>query len=266
MRLRVIFVKLLTRVVERTGNLISHVQFFLYGLLPALLPPEELSGLTRTYYDRSYRALQKAFHPEAHKWTLEDWEADVVTRHLAMADTVVVLGAGLGRESLVLARQGHRVLGLDHNYEGLLIAGRRARSERLPVTFARADFLALPVLPATVDCIFMSGVMYSAIPGRTPRQTCVRHFRTALRQGGKAVLNFVKAHECQTETHRTIQTVNRWIQKLPGCNPAYQLGDFCSHSHFMHAFLDEAELRSELTEAGATILELNWDGGFAVIA
>ena len=96
---------------KRTASLVSHVQFFLYGFLPRLLPPEQLSELTPTYYGHSYRALQNEFHPKAHKLTLEDWEVDVVTRHLAMADTVVVLGAELGRESLVLARQGHRCWG-----------------------------------------------------------------------------------------------------------------------------------------------------------
>jgi hypothetical protein len=79
-------------------------------------------------------------------------------------------------------------------------------------------------------------------------------------------LNFLLSHEWQTKTHRVIHGINRWLQRLPGSNQSYQLGDFCSHGHFMHTFLDEAEIRSELTEAGATILELNWKEGFAVIA
>ncbi len=48
MRVRVVFIKLLTCVVERTTSLVSHVQFYLYGFLPTLLPPEQLSELIRT--------------------------------------------------------------------------------------------------------------------------------------------------------------------------------------------------------------------------
>jgi hypothetical protein len=53
-------------------------------------------------------------------------------------------------------------------------------------------------------------------------------------------------------TDRPAYTLNAWLAGLPGANPSYQAGDLVSHDHFLHAFLSEEELRSELTEAGAT--------------
>lgn len=265
MHVRTTAIILFTRLVEGAGHVVSQVQFFLYGILPALLPPDELTALTRTYYNRSYGGLEREFHADTYKWTLDNWETSVAAKHMASKGLVVVLGAGLGRESMALAEHGHRVLGLDNNYDGIHIATARASSSHLPVLFVQADFRQLPVGKGQADYVFVSGVMYSAIPGRRQRQECIRKFRSALRSGGKIVLNFLLSHERQDGSHRLIHACNRWLLKLPGSNQAYQLGDFCSHGHFMHAFLDEAEIRSELTEAGATILELNWDEGFAVI-
>ena len=53
---------------------------------------------------------------------------------------------------------------------------------------------------------------------------------------------------------------------LPGANQSYQLGDTCSQSHFLHAFVDEEEIQSELREAGATIEQLHWHEGCAVLS
>jgi ubiquinone/menaquinone biosynthesis C-methylase UbiE len=265
-RVRITVIVLLTRFVEGVGSLISQIQFLLYGALPALLPPDALSALIRTYYNRSYSGLDREFRADEYKWALDDWEEAVTARHMSVKGTVVVLGAGLGRESIALAQGGHRVLGLDNNHNGLHIAARQASLLNLPVTFAQADFQLLPIGEQKTDYVFLSSVMYSAIPGKPQRQECVRRFRSTLQRDGKIVLNFLLSHEWQTKTHRMIDGINRWLLKLPGSNQAYQLGDFCSHGHFMHAFLDEAEIRSELTEAGATILELNWNKGYAVLA
>lgn len=266
MRIRVTVIILLTRLVEFIGSLVSQIQFFLYGVLPVLLPPDELAALTRTYYNRSYGGLEREFRADAYKWTLDNWEAVVAAKHMVSKGLVVVLGAGLGRESIALAEHGHRVLGLDNNYDGLRIAAARGPSAHLPVLFVQADFRRLPVRKGGADYVLLSSVMYSAIPGRQQRQECVREFRSVLRSDGKIVLNFLLSHEWQAGSHRFIDACNRFLLKLPGSNQAYQLGDFCSHGHFMHTFLDEAEIRSELIEAGATILELNWSEGFVVIA
>ena len=61
---------------------------------------------------------------------------------MASRGIVVVLGAGLGRESIALAEHGRHVLGLDNNYDGLHIAPARASATQLPVIFC----------PGELDC------------------------------------------------------------------------------------------------------------------
>lgn len=66
MRLRITAITLLTRLVENVGRVVSQVQFFLYGILPVLFSPDELTALTRTYYNRSYGSLEREFRADAH--------------------------------------------------------------------------------------------------------------------------------------------------------------------------------------------------------
>lgn len=247
-------------------RVLAQIHMFLYGILPALLPPDRLGTLIRRFYDRSYEQAGSHIPLTAYSWSLEPWEERVVTQHLSLPATALILGSGLGRESLVLAQRGYRVLALDIARGGLLIGARRAASLNFPVTFVQADFLTLPVRTASVAYILLSGVMYSAVPGRARRQAWLRSLRQCLTPGGKLVLNFLIAREPETALSRTIQACTRLILRWPGSNRAYQNGDTCTNGHFMHTFRDEEELRTEIAEAGITLIELNWADGYAVLS
>jgi len=132
--------------------------------------------------------------------------------------------------------------------------------------FAQADFLAIPIGLARVDYVFMSGIMYSSILGRQQRQVWLRSLRTCMNEHGLVVLNFLVAREMEARTHRLIHRFNRWLTTLPGPISRINWGDTCSQSHFLHAFVDEEEVRLELRDAGATVDQLCWHEGFAVLS
>jgi hypothetical protein len=157
------------------------------------------------------------------KWTLESWEQDVLVRHKLTSGTILVLGAGVGRESIALAQRGFIVVGIDINRESLCVASQRAMAKGLQPLFVQADFLAIPIAPARVDYLFMSGIMYSSIPGRKQRQTWLRSLRTCMSQHGLVVLNFMIDRERETRTRQLSHRLNRWLTKLPGTNQSYQL-------------------------------------------
>ncbi len=255
-----------TKLVGALIRLLAQIHMLLDGILPALLPPERLGTLLRRYYDKSYEQAGTRIPLVAYSWSLEAWEERVLAQHLSRPDSILVLGAGLGRESLVLAQQGYRVLALDFARSGLLIGARRAASLHLPVIFVQADFLIPPVQAASVAYIFLSGVMYSGVPGRARRQEWLQSLRQCLMPGGKLVLNFVIAREPDTTLTRMIRRCTGAILSWPGTNQTYQDGDTCTNGHFMHVFRDEEELRAEVEESGATLVELNWPDGYAVLS
>ncbi|MDP3089773.1 MAG: class I SAM-dependent methyltransferase [Nitrospira sp.] len=266
MRLLAIIVTGCAKLVGTLAGWLAQIHMFLYGILPALLPPDQLSALIRRYYDRSYAEAGTRIPLTGYSWSLEAWEEQMLAQHLSRPDSILILGAGLGRESLVLAQRGYYALALDIARGGLLIGARRAASLNLPVTFVQADFLTPPVRAASVAYILLSGVMYSAVPGRTRRQEWLRSLRTCLAPGGKLVLNFVIAREPDTALTRIIRRCTGTILSWPGTNQTYQDGDTCTNGHFMHVFHDEEELRAEVAEAGATLVELNWPDGYAVLS
>jgi hypothetical protein len=251
---------------EKMTGLLFRVQQLLTGILPVLLSPKEMISLIRNHYDDSYQDVAASHSETCYKWTLESWEEDVIVRHKMTSGTILVLGAGVGRESVALAQRGFFVVGLDINRESLCVASQQSAVNGLRPLFAQADFLAIPIGLVRVNYVFMSGIMYSSIPGRQRRQAWLRSLRPCLREQGLIVLNFLIAREMETRMHRLIHRLNRWLTTLPGANQSYQLGDTCSQSHFLHAFVDEEEIRSELRDAGATVDHLSWHEGYAVVS
>ena len=80
-----------------------------------------------------------------------------------------------------------------------------------------------------------------------------------------AVVSFLIDQNRKSDPPRLSYRLSAWLAGLPGANHAYQLGDVFSSGHFLHAFVTEEELRSEIAETGAAIVQLNWDKQFAVL-
>ncbi len=240
-------------------------QQLLTGILPALVPPAELIRRVQAHYGHTYRDAVTFYPDHSPIWTLEPWERDVIARHMEQKGTVLVLGTGVGRESIELAGQGYSVVGLDVQFAGLRRAQERARTTGVRIALVQASFLALPTLPGRFDYVWLPSVMYSAIPGRRERQDWLRSLRPHLTVRGRAILSFMIVREPETAIHRFTHRLAHRLMKLPGANTSYQDWDTCAQGHFLHLFATETEIRSELQETDATITTLNWPEGYAVV-
>jgi SAM-dependent methyltransferase len=236
-----------------------------YGLLPALLLPQELISLVKRYYRERSGTLPSG-RPDipTEEQALDPWERKVLERYAISSGRMLVLGSGSGRESLRIAETGTWVVGVDA--ENVVRAASRARrSAGAKAVFVQADFMHPPFAPATFDYLLISNSMYSSVPGRLLRQHWLGGLRELLTDGGLLVISFIP------EWHRgfglkTICTgLSALLVKLPGANPDYQPGDEAFDGHFLHAFQSEDELRRELTGAGAVIRELNWADSYVVV-
>lgn len=258
-------VKRLANVAHWIGKIFEGASLFLTGMLPALLPPATLTKLIRSHYDHRYDDTYSHFASPSHEWPLEQWEEEVLARHHIVSGKILVLGTGVGRESIALAKRGLQVVGLDISRSALRMAAQVARTAGVPVTFVQADFLALPTHPAPFDYILLPSIMYSAIPSRSWRQTWLRQLTNLLSPKGLAILQFLVDSAPSTRRKRISETTNRWLTRLPGTNHLYQPGDTCPQGHFLHAFQSEPELRQELSESGVVLRELNWQGQYLVV-
>lgn len=264
LRLVGLLVSSLAILLSGIGRLFDRAALVLNGLLPAILSPRDLTHLIRGHYERSYIDAYARFSDDRYEWTLETWEEDVLVRHDIRSGHILVLGAGVGRESIALARWGLSVVGLDINREAVRTAARAAQRTTVPAAFVQADFLALPIRPHSFDYVLLSGIMYSSIPGRAHRQAWLKSLHAYLKDDGCIVLNFL-VDRWPTRSRRLVEAVNRLAVTLPGANKAYQPGDTCAQGHFLHAFQSEDEIRQELREAGVLVTDLAWSRGFAVV-
>jgi SAM-dependent methyltransferase len=96
-------------------------------------------------------------------------------------DPVLELGCGTGRVALRLARQGHRVIGLDRDHDLVLELAQRAAD--LPLDPRCADALDFE-LEERVALVLAPMQFLQLLPGSDSRLRCLRRVAAALRPGG----------------------------------------------------------------------------------
>ncbi len=256
-------VYLCARCCELAASTLYHLASLFSGLLPALLAPTELSTRIIRNYQTVYKKEPLVY--DIGDETLEPWEITVVERHQIRSGSVLVMGSGWGREAIALARRGLRVVGIDTSFVAVMGAHRRAVEAGLPACFHQASFLDLPYKSQRFDYILLASSMYSTIPTRSGRQAWLSALRRQLKTGGHVILSFALEPYPRAGL-RTVRTgLSVAVSKLPGTNHDYQPGDECLAGHFMHLFLTEDELRTELEGAGAVIKELSLAKGYVVL-
>jgi ubiquinone/menaquinone biosynthesis C-methylase UbiE len=257
-------VLLLARKLKALADLFERLSNVANGLLPALLPPAQLSALTREHYAPLYSAAALRLL-DVEDFRLLRWESEVLNRYGITSGLMLILGSGCGREAILVARKGLTVVGVDTNLPALRKSLQLATTLGLRPCFHQADFLQLPYAPASFDYVFLGSTMYSSIPGSQRRRTWLADLCRLARPNGLVILSFCPAETPVSRRASFCAHVNQWLVKLRGANKSYEPGDDCAQGHFLHAFQTEDEIRRELSGAGAVIRELNWAEGFALL-
>jgi SAM-dependent methyltransferase len=256
------FIRMLAHSLESIGFMFSGVGHVLRGLLPALLPPEQLTRQVRTRYDTIYDPRSVPAYAE--DGDLDAWEADVLDRYHINSGRMLVMGSGCGRETIAIARRGVAAVGVETNPVAVRTAQQFARKTGVSACFYRADFTALPYASASFDFAMLSATMYSAIPGAAGRHAWLTDLGRRLKPGGLAILSFEREGSF-SRTRILCERLNAILHKIPGANHAYQPGDSYSVEHYLHLFQDEEELRAELASARVYIRELNWVKRYVIV-
>jgi SAM-dependent methyltransferase len=103
-----------------------------------------------------------------------------------VAGSVLDAGCGTGENALLLAAQGHPVLGVDFAAGAIERAAAKAAHRGLPVEFLVADALDLAALGRTFDTVLDVGLFHTFSDAERPRYAA--SLGAALRPGGRAFL------------------------------------------------------------------------------
>jgi SAM-dependent methyltransferase len=127
-------------------------------------------------------------------------------RSLANAK-VLEVGAGSGRDSLLLAREGARPVTLDYTLEALRIIQRLARREGVPIDLVCADCTRMPFRPGTFDVVFHQGLMEHF---RDPGPLLAENHRV-LKPGGHALIDVPQRYHLYTVAKHILIALGRWF-------------------------------------------------------
>lgn len=119
-------------------------------------------------------------------------QVDGVERFLKMEprSRVLDLACGAGRQTLELARRGHRVLGMDCQEAALAEARNSARNERLTVHFLKGDPRQIPYR-AEFDAVVNLFSSFGGFPAERDDLKTLECVRKSLKPGGKLLIDLL---------------------------------------------------------------------------
>lgn len=103
---------------------------------------------------------------------------------------ILDLGCGSGRQTLELARRGHRVLGLDAVETPLAEARSNARKERLNIHFLKCDSRQIPY-KNDFDAVVCLSTAFGLLPSERDDHKTLESVWKALKPGGNLLLDLL---------------------------------------------------------------------------
>jgi len=103
---------------------------------------------------------------------------------------ILDLGCGTGRDSLDLAKNGSRVIGLDAARSGLLLARKRTANSRCRISWCESDSRLLPFSDSAFDGVYCFGLLHEFV-GESARgdvNRTLKEVQRVLKPAGVAII------------------------------------------------------------------------------
>jgi ubiquinone/menaquinone biosynthesis C-methylase UbiE len=120
---------------------------------------------------------------------------------------ILEVGAGSGRDSLALSRDGALVTVLDYSPASLELVRRQAREQGLPIALVRADALAMPFRDGSLGVVFHQGLLEHF---RDPRPL-IRETARVASVGGRVIVDVPQTFHPYTLLKQALIAVDRWF-------------------------------------------------------
>lgn len=120
---------------------------------------------------------------------------------------VLEVGAGSGRDSLMLVKAGAIGVVLDYSPASLELVREQARAQGLTIHLVRADALAMPFREGAFDVVFHQGLLEHF---RDP-MPLLRENARITRSGGRVVVDVPQTFHLYTAMKQTLIAMNCWF-------------------------------------------------------
>ena len=120
---------------------------------------------------------------------------------------VLEVGAGSGRDTLALAREGALAMVVDYAPMSLELVQRQAREQGVAVALVRADALAMPFRDGAFDVVFHQGLLEHFRDPRPLLSECSR----VTGRGGRMVVDVPQTFHPYTLMKQTLIAIDRWF-------------------------------------------------------
>ena len=120
---------------------------------------------------------------------------------------VLEVGAGSGRDTVALAREGAIAYVLDYSPMSLELVRRQARAQGIEIHLVRADALAMPFRDDSLDVVFHQGLLEHF---RDPMPLLRENVRVT-RRGGRVIVDVPQTFHAYTVMKQSLIAMNRWF-------------------------------------------------------
>lgn len=185
--------------------------------------------------------------------SVEEWEKVTTIRDKKFME----VGAGTGRDSILLAQKGATVFVIDYADNALGIIKKIAQEKGVTVHLIKGDAFKVPVKTACLDGVFHQGLIEHF---RDPSQIIAENARV-LKKGGQVLADVPQRYHPYTLLKHTLIAFNAWFAgwetefsmgelrtaiTAPGLKVVHQYGDWMTPS-LCYRLFRELLLRLKIT-------------------
>lgn len=200
------------------------------------------------------------------------WEDEFFRNHIRPGDSILVAGAGTGRDVIPLLEAGHEVVALDITPQALEVLAERARKGGFRVVTMKVSIAEASLPPRAYDVILFSWFCFGYLRGAEDRGRALAGSEAALRPGGRILISYPTRRDTDPSSAPPSGLARRAARLLGGVEP--ERGDQFVVSgtarepavFFSHAFTPE-EVEADADRAGlAVVFHAQPTGGTGVAA
>ncbi len=229
---------------KKTHNILDAV---LSGFWLGVLSKKNIDNYTELHYNRSAKYTTDSFNLSG----LHQWERNMIQKHFSGAKTILLIGAGGGRETLALSKIGFKVDSYECNPEIIEYGNRFVKNNGLN---AGIKYLPVNSVPAEIkkyDGIIIGWSSYSHIQGNRSRILFLSKLFPFLSKESPLMISFLTKEE-KGRQEKIIKNVSNFFRSFTRKDKT-ESGDRLM-SYFAH-FFNEEEIRNELAQANLKLIE-----------